>query len=109
MELILEKTGIYQVIKLAGRLDTTTSDSTKQRIDEIIKEGETNLIIDCSKMDYISSTGLRVFLSALKKLNSNDGSLRIAGLQESIKQIFDISGFTKLFKIYKDLDSAINK
>jgi anti-anti-sigma factor len=107
MDLQLEKSGEFQIIKLEGRLDTTTSDSIKTKIDEIISSGEKHLVVDCTHLDYISSTGLRVFLSALKKLNNNEGTLRLAGLQDNIKQIFDISGFTKLFKIYKDLDSSI--
>tara|TARA_B100000609_G_C16856368_1_gene252896 strand:+ start:117 stop:443 length:327 start_codon:yes stop_codon:yes gene_type:complete len=107
MDLQVEKNGIFQVIKFAGRLDTTSSEETKMKIEEIIASGEKQLVIDCSQLDYISSTGLRVFLSALKKLNNSDGSLRITGLQENIKQIFDISGFTKLFQIYPDLDSAV--
>jgi anti-anti-sigma factor len=58
-------------------------------------------------MNYISSAGMRVFLMALKHLKNNDGQLRLSGLTEDTKQIFDIAGFASFFDIYNTAEEAI--
>ncbi len=97
--------GNYQVISIQGRLDTATSPGFESSVNEII-EPSAKIIIDCEKMDYISSSGLRVFLIALKKINNSGGELKICSLQPAINEIFKISGFTTIFPIYEDVDSA---
>jgi stage II sporulation protein AA (anti-sigma F factor antagonist) len=66
-----------------------------------------NIVLDCAELNYISSSGLRVFLIAQKKLMGLQGKLHLCAMQPSIKEIFDISGFSTIFKIFATEQEAI--
>jgi anti-sigma B factor antagonist len=59
-------------------------------------------------LEYISSSGLRVFLAALKKVRKQQGDMKLADLKPFIKEIFDIAGFTQLFNILDNEEAAVN-
>ena len=85
------------VIALEGRLDTTTA----PQLDEDLKtslEGVQDLVFDFSKLEYISSAGLRVLLSAQKVMNKQ-GSMVIKNVNEEIHEIFEVTGFVDILTI----------
>jgi len=57
-------------------------------------------LVDCEKVDYISSAGLRVLLGTVKGLTAAGGSLRISGLNESVHEVFEISGFSTILAVF---------
>ncbi len=84
-------------VALEGRLETTTAPD----FEELIKtklDGITELILDFSKVEYVSSAGLRVILSAQKKMNVQ-GSMKVTGVNEIIGEIFDVTGFSDILTI----------
>ena len=90
-------TGASAALKIVGRLDTTTAPELEATIDgcaAAIKE----LVLDCSGLEYISSAGLRVILKAQKLMNTQ-GSMKLTGVNESIMEIFDITGFADILTI----------
>jgi len=90
---------------LSGRLDTLTAAEFTAAVDKWLADGDVKVCgIDCSGLDYISSSGLRAILMLAKKLQSSGGSLRLAGLQESVHNVFTISGFDKIIPIVDQLD-----
>ncbi len=96
------------VIEIKGRLDTTNFSQLEQKIMGHIEAGKINILVDCSAMDYVSSSGLRIFLIALKKITSLNGQFVLCGLMDNIREIFEISGFTSIFKIYDDQQTALD-
>ncbi|MBR5438835.1 MAG: STAS domain-containing protein [Clostridia bacterium] len=82
-------------IKLVGRLDTNTSPALDKCINEEVK-GVTNLTIDLGDVEYVSSAGLRVLLSTQKKF---DKGLKIKNVQESVMEVFEITGFCDILNI----------
>ena len=84
-------------IVVAGRIDTLTANQLEAQLLPAITEGSANITIDCSDVDYISSTGLRVFILADKKANQLNGTVTIKGLDDFLKDIFEISGLTDFF------------
>lgn len=102
MELKVEKKQGFTVILIHGRLDTTNYLELEKLINQLIDEGALKLVVDCSNMDYVSSSGLRVFLIGLKKMNLVQGRFVLCGLQETIREIFEIAGFNSIFTIYSD-------
>lgn len=84
-------------VALEGRLDTTTAPDFEVALNESISS-VTELIIDLAKLDYISSAGLRVLLSAQKTMNKQ-GSLVIRNASDEIKEIFDVTGFSDILTI----------
>ena len=76
---------------------------------QILENQENKIVINLDSVDYISSAGLRIFLMAGKKLKTLDGSFVLANMNEHIKEVFDISGFTPIFNIAPDNASAIKE
>lgn len=95
------------VIQIQGRLDTTNYLQLEKRLMELIDGGTLTLILDCEKMEYVSSSGLRVFLMALKKVKLGNGRFVLTGLQDTIREIFEIAGFNSIFEILKTKEEAV--
>ena len=85
------------VFTLEGRLDTNTADSLENAIGEVIEDLK-ELVIDFEKLEYISSAGLRVLLSAQKIMNKQ-GVMKLRNVGESIMEIFDVTGFSEILTI----------
>lgn len=79
------------LITLEGRLDTTTSPELEKELKENL-DGVENLILDFEKLEYISSAGLRVLLSA-QKVMSRQGEMKLIHVREEVKEIFEVTGF----------------
>jgi len=95
------------VLAVAGRLDARTAAALEQRLIGMIDAGEKRFVIDCAKLDYVSSAGLRVLLIAVKRLASVSGIIALAALQEQIEYIIDIVGFDTIFQIHSTTDEAL--
>ena len=84
-------------ISIEGRLDTTTSPELSKELDSSL-EGVTQLVFDLEKLDYISSSGLRVLLSAQKAMNGK-GTMVVKNVSEMVMEVFEITGFTDILSI----------
>jgi anti-anti-sigma factor len=107
MNISTEKIDGFCVIKIEGRIDTTNFNGFETEINLLFNSGEKNIVFNCSGLNYISSSGLRVFLLTQKKSISLNGKLHLCCLQPTIKEIFDISGFSTIFKIFDSEQEAI--
>ena len=91
------KSGTELTLKLEGRLDTTTAPQLEEALRSSLDETE-SLTFDMSALDYISSAGLRVLLSAQKQMNAR-GAMKVTGVNDIIMEIFDVTGFTDILTI----------
>ena len=107
MNLTAEKNGNFSVLNIEGRLDTLNSPAFEAEINKIFNKGVKEIILDCTEMRYISSSGLRIFLIAQKKTIGLKGKLYICNLQPSIREIFEISGFSTIFRIFGTRQEAL--
>lgn len=107
MNIKKEKIENFIVLKIKGRVDTMHSVKLEAEVDQLFESGEKDFIFNCSEMNYISSSGLRVFLVAQKKVISIKGKLYLCNLQPAIQDIFKISGFSNLFKIYETQEEIL--
>ena len=96
----------YSVIQLSGKLDTDTAVKVDAVFTQTV-ELQNHLLVDLSALRYISSAGLRILLLAAKRVQQKGGKIILYALQENVNDIFDISGFSSVFKICKDKESAI--
>lgn len=97
MNINIKKENDATIIELAGRLDTTTAPELEKAINA---EGEElkSLVLDFNGVDYISSAGLRVLLTAQKKMNAQ-GSMELVGVSEAVMDIFEMTGFADILVI----------
>jgi len=100
MEIIKNKNDQIIVLSLNGKLDSNTSMVLEKEIDNILAlESFSELEIDMRELTYLSSAGLRVLLGVQKKLNSIEGKLVISNANETIKSVFEITGFMGILNI----------
>ena len=85
------------VLALEGRLDTVTAPELESTVKEILP-GLTELTLDFEKLEYISSAGLRVLLSTQKAMNGQ-GSMTVINVNETVMEIFDVTGFSDILTI----------
>jgi len=89
--------GSVLTLKVIGRLDTTTAPQLEAEISSSI-DGVKELVLDFAALEYVSSAGLRVLLGAQKKMNVQ-GSMKILNVNESIMEVFEITGFVDILTI----------
>ena len=92
-----QKNGSVLTIAVQGRLDTTTAPDLETEIKSSL-DGVTELIMDFEQLDYISSAGLRVLLSAQKAM-SKQGSMKVIHVSDLVMEVFEVTGFTDILTI----------
>ncbi len=97
MTIEIKRNAEETVIELVGRLDTTTAPALDKTITEDIGNTD-NLVLDIKGLEYISSAGLRVLLSAQKKLQKS-GSMKVTNVCESVMEVFSMTGFADILTI----------
>jgi anti-anti-sigma factor len=88
------------LVALAGSLDSNTSPQAQQALDAMLAGGARKMVVDFTALDYISSAGLRILLGTAKRLSGAGGALRLCGLNETVKEVFDISGFSTILAVF---------
>jgi anti-anti-sigma factor len=88
------------LVALAGNLDSNTSPQAHQALDGILAGGGKKMVVDFTALDYISSAGLRVLLGTAKQLRGAGGALHLFGLNETVQEVFDISGFSTILAVF---------
>ena len=97
MTIEIKKTAEATILEIIGRLDTMTASSLDKTINEDIGEVQ-NLVLDLKGLEYISSAGLRVLLSAQKKMQKI-GSMKVVNVCEAIMDVFEMTGFADILVI----------
>jgi anti-sigma B factor antagonist len=110
MQLTVETRNVQEsvaVIALGGEVDVYTSPRLKQEMVDLLNKGITRLVIDLSAVEYLDSTGLGVLIGGLKRARERDGDLRLICDNLRILRIFEITGLTKIFDIYRSEADAL--
>jgi anti-anti-sigma factor len=100
MEITTRRQDDVTIVAVAGNLDSMTSPEAQQALDAILAAGGRKIAVDFTALDYISSAGLRVLLGAAKRLSAAGGALRTFGLNDTVREVFDISGFSTILAVF---------
>lgn len=95
------------IFHLKGRLDASSTEELEQLVLVNLDQGVKNLIMDFSELDYINSAGLRILVMSYQRLRPIGGQVAVCGAKDYIAEIFDISGYNRVFSMYPDLDQAM--
>jgi anti-sigma B factor antagonist len=106
LDLAERKSGDVNIVSIGGRLDAYNAAEAEKKLDELIQAGEVKIVLNLESLEYISSSGLRVFLAQLKKVRKQQGDIKLCCMKANIKEVFDIAGFTQLFNISESEDAA---
>lgn len=98
MNIIISEENGATIVGIVGRLDTVTSPELDREVKPLIQLGAT-VVFDCAKMDYVSSSGLRVVLSTHKQLAGVGGKFIVRNLNKEVMSVFELTGFNRLLNI----------
>jgi anti-anti-sigma factor len=95
------------VIYFFGKMDTGTSPEAEKYINQLIDDGEINILLNFEELDFISSTGLRVILATGKKLTGSNGKLTMCNPNITVNDVLNMSGFNRMFGVFETEDEAL--
>ena len=106
MQLREKEDGKYWIIEVAGDVDATSSIHLDKAIENALDAGKKHILIDGTKILYIASAGLGVFVSRIEEFKDREIDFAIFGLSEKVKNVFQILGLDKLLRIVADIQQA---
>ncbi len=95
------------VLPLKGEVDLHVSPTVAALLNEMIEKKPKRLVVDLSDVSYIDSAGLAALIEAMQKVDGYGGKFMLAGLQETVRSIFEISRLDQVFQIFPDADTAL--
>jgi anti-sigma B factor antagonist len=97
------------VLAVEGYLDAHTAPVFEKAVETEFQAGHFQIVVECSRLNYISSAGLGVFMSYIEEIREAGGDIKICGLSPKVYQVFEILGFAALFDIVPDMAAAMQK
>jgi anti-sigma B factor antagonist len=99
--------GNQTVVHLGGEIDVYTAPLVREKLDEQIQGGRTQLVVDLTDVTFLDSTGLGVLVGRLKLTRTRGGAMRLVGTDDRVLKVFSIPGLDKVFEIHPTLDAAL--
>ena len=107
MEIHVQDSGKAWVVAVAGKLDAVSAADFEKAVGQLIAAGRTRLVVDFARLSYISSAGLRVLLTTAKQLKPLGGSVVFACLQDNVRDVFEMTGFSSILATHASLEAAL--
>ena len=107
IEVAEERNDEVLVLSPIGRLDSGNVRSFESVVMDHVSKGERRVIVDFSRLDFISSAGMRVLLIAAKALKAGEGTLVLCAMKDHIEEVFKISGFSQIIPIKDSREAAL--
>ncbi len=107
MEIEEQKIASLSVISPIGRVDGLVAPDLEERISRSVESGDVHMLLDCARMSYISSAGLRAVLAGARQCQQAGGKLTLCALQPSCKTVFEVSGFLSIIDHHDTRDAAV--
>ena len=107
MELSTHSANKIKVLLVHGDMNANTSNQVLEKLKDLIMGGNKRIVINLENLNYISSAGLRVLLSANRLIKKKEGVIHICGLNNTAKEVFEISGFDMIFKTFDSEEEAL--
>lgn len=99
--------GSSAVVTPAGELDHHTADVLREPLEGCIDDGFSRLVVDCSQLEFMDSTGLNVLLGARLKAEAAGGGVHLAGMLPVVARVFEITGADAVFTVHETLEEAL--
>ncbi len=107
MEVTVSELRRVTMLEVSGRVDSTNAAQLGEALNSQIDAGRYQLVIDLSRVSYMSSAGLRELVAALKKVKQFNGDLRIATPSDKVREVLDLAGLSAIFQIYPTQVDAV--
>ncbi len=107
MDITIAQQGKVTVVSFAGEIDALAAERVGSTLEAQVKRGQIRLVADVGRVDFISSSGMRALVQALKETTRRGGDFRLANVGLKVQRALDVAGLIGLFKVYPDVDAAI--
>lgn len=107
MEITFDDAGNVKIVRFEGMIDTVTAAEVEAALMQLLSEGVNKMLLNFEQLSYINSIGLRVILVVAKQLKRIDGELRICSLNEPVREVFDITGFSTILTVKESEPDAL--
>lgn len=107
MEIQIEPRESATIVVIRGSVDGLTAETLLSSLQAQVEDGNTQLVVDFSGVDYTSSAGLRALLATVKETRRRGGDLRLAEINPNVRKVLDLSGFTSILKLYDGVEAAV--
>jgi anti-sigma B factor antagonist len=108
MEISTKQYKSCDLISVSDRVDSSTSPQFNEALEAITGSGRHNIVVDMTKLEYMSSAGFRALLSAQKECKKfGRGEVVLAAVPERVKEALELAGFTELFKVFENTMDAV--
>jgi anti-sigma B factor antagonist len=97
------------IVALEGFVDAHTAPQFEDAIQKAVDSGTVRIVVDCEKLNYISSAGLGVFMSFIEEVRDRGGDIKICGLTPKVRHTFEILGFQDIFEMLDDQQTALRR
>jgi len=95
------------VLRVSGYVDTTTSPDLERRLQALLREKRYHVVVDLSKVEYISSAGWGIFISEIREIREQGGDLKLSGMIPDVREVFDLLEFENILQSYPDAELAV--
>lgn len=95
------------VLRVSGYVDTTTSPELERRMQALLREKRYHIVVDLSRVEYISSAGWGIFISEIREIREHGGDLKLAGMIADVREVFDLLEFENILQAFPDADLAV--
>lgn len=109
LQIDTEEKGSIVVLHLDGRLDATSAPRLEEVLNSHTEKPKCKVVLDFSRIDYLSSAGMRLLLSASKKAKGNEGTVAFCSLNDDVLEIIKMAGFERILHIYPTEQEALNQ
>lgn len=108
MDIEVTQTGGVTLVVPTGDLDMGSADQMKRTLSELIEKGQSKLVMDLTNVSYIDSSGLGALVAAMKQARAVGGNLKLCGLQEDVRSIFEMTRLIKVMAVHSDREEAVS-
>lgn len=108
MKIEIKDAGKVTLVVISGRMDAVTTPEYEKQLEPLLQGEAGQLLVDFGQLEYISSAGLRALLATGKRLKGKGGELLFCNLAGAVKEVFEISGFNSIFRIFDSAEDATN-
>jgi anti-sigma B factor antagonist len=107
MEIATQEFKRVSVVTVSGRVDSATAPELEGKLRELVDAGKTQLVLDLTNVEYMSSAGLRAMVSTLKAVKRVNGDLRISSPSPRVEEVLRLAGLTSIFNIHPTQEDAV--
>jgi anti-sigma B factor antagonist len=108
MDIQVSQTSGVSLVVLQGDLDMGTADQVKRTLMELVQKGQSKLVVDLAGVSYIDSSGLGALVAAMKQARGVGGNLKLCGLQDDVRSIFEMTRLIKVIAVHSDRQEAVS-